>query len=461
MRARLLRRREVIGGLLAAPVAARAQPDGDAELRSILAERIDVARQSVGIVAAVLEDSGQRLIAYGRSDTPDDRALDSDSVFEIGSITKVFTALLLADMVRRGEAALDQPVAELLPAGTIVPQHERPITLLDLATYSSGLPREPSNIALDRRNPYARYSAERMYAFLASYALPYVPGQHYEYANLGFALLGHALALRAARPYEDLVVERICAPLGLDDTRITLTASMRARLVQGHDAALFPTPGWDMQVYAGTGALHSTARDMGAFVAACAGWRSTPLDPAIAGLLATRRPGPGPTTQVALGWFIASRHGDEIVWKDGSTGGASSFIGYSTHERRGAVVLSSAGYWNDVNDIGLHLVNPAFPLRVQRQTAAVAPERLAALVGTYRMTPTLALTVTRLGTRLFAEGSGRPVFEIFPASETEFFYRRFGLQLTFELGADGRAAAVVMRARSGGTLRGTRITLGE
>jgi CubicO group peptidase (beta-lactamase class C family) len=457
----MLRRREVIGGLLAAPVAARAQPDRDAELRAILAERVDVARQSVGIVAAVLEDGGQRLVTYGRSDMPDDRILDENSVFEIGSITKVFTALLLADMVRRGEVTLDQPVAALLPAGTVVPGRDRPITLLDLATYSSGLPREPSNIDLDLRNRYADYTAERMYAFLASYALPYVPGQHYEYANLGFALLGHALALRAGRPYEDLVVERICAPLGLDDTRITLTPSMRARRVQGHDAALFPTPGWDMQVYAATGALHSTTRNMGAFVAACAGWRSTALDAVIAALLATRRPGPGAMTQVALGWFITARYGDEIVWKDGGTGGASSFIGYSTRERRGAVVLSSAGYWNDVNDIGLHIANPAFPLRVQRPAAAVAPERLAALVGTYRMTSTLALTVTRLGARLFAEGSGRPVFEIFPESETEFFYRRFSLRLIFELGPDGRAAAVVMRSRSGGEVRGTRITLGE
>jgi CubicO group peptidase (beta-lactamase class C family) len=455
----LLRRRDLIGALLAAPVIAHAQPDRDAALRAILAERVDVGRQSVGMIGVVLEAGQRQLVGYGRSDMPDDRPLDGDAVFEIGSITKLFTALLLADMAQRHEVELDQPVAALLPAGTVVPERERPITLLDLATYTSGLPREPDNLApSSSRNPYASYSAERLIAFLAAHALRFAPGTHYAYSNLGFALLGHALALHAGKPYEELVVERICAPLGLRDTRVTLTPSMRARIVQGHDAALFPTPNWDMQVFAGAGALHSTANDMAAFVEACAGWRSTALDGALASLLATRRPGPGATTQVALGWFITARHEDEIIWKDGGTGGSSSFIAYSPRRRRGAVVLSSAGYWNDVNDIGFHLVNPAFPLRVQRPAVALAPERLAVLVGSYRITPMLTFTVTRLGARLFAEASGEPAFEIFAASETEFFYRRLDIQLSFELGPDGRAAAVVLHRR-GRDLRGARITL--
>jgi CubicO group peptidase (beta-lactamase class C family) len=349
----------------------------------------------------------------------------------------------------------------LLPTGTVVPERERPITLLDLATYSSGLPRQPGNLApRSELNPYAEYSAARLYAFLAAHALRFVPGTHYEYSNVGFALLGHALARRAGKPYEDLVVERICTPLGLRDTRITLTPSMQARIVQGHDAALFPTPNWDMQVFASAGALHSTANDLSAFLEASAGWRASTLGPVIASLLATRRPGPNGTTQVGLGWFVTSRHDDEIVWKDGGTGGSCSVIAYSQRHRRGAVVLSNAGYWNDVNDIGLHLVNTAFPLRAQRPAMPVAPERLAALVGSYRITPTLILTVTRLGARLFAEASGEPAFEIFPASETEFFYRRLAIQLSFELGADGRAAAVVMHVRTGDR-RGTRITLGQ
>lgn len=457
----MLRRRHLIGALLTAPFAARAQPDPDSALRAILAERIDVARQSVGMIAVVLGEGQRQLVSYGRSDMPDDRPLDGDAVFEIGSITKVFTALLLADMAQRGEVALDQPVAALLPAGTVLPERERPITLVDLATYSSGLPRQPGNLAPpSERNPYAEYSAARLYAFLASHALRFPPGTHYEYANLGFALLGHALALRAGKPYEDLVVERICAPLGLPDTRITLTPSMQARIVQGHDAALFATPNWDMQVFESTGGLHSTANDLSTFLEACAGWRASALGPTIASVLATRRPGPGGTTEVSLGWFITSRHDDEVVWKDGGTGGSCSFIAYSLRHRRGAVVLSNAGYWNDVNDIGAHLINPAFPLRAQRPAMPVAPERLAVLVGSYRITPTLILTVTRLGARLFAEASGEPAFEIFPASETEFFYRRLAIQLSFELGADGRAASVVMHAR-GGDRRGTRITLSE
>src|SRR5262245_45105932 len=182
LRSPMWRRRDVIAALLVAPAIARAQPDADAEVRAILADRVDVARQSVGMVAVTLAAGQRRVVAYGRSDTPDDRPLDGDAVFEVGSITKVFTALLLADMVARGEVTLEQPVAKLLPAGTVVPARERPITLLDLATYTSGLPRMPSNmVPRSWLNPYVDYTADQMLAFLATYRLGYVPGTHYAY----------------------------------------------------------------------------------------------------------------------------------------------------------------------------------------------------------------------------------------------------------------------------------------
>ena len=117
---------------------------------------------------------------------------------------------------------------------------------MDLATYTSGLPRMPSNFApKDWANPYIDYAPERLYDYLSNHKLAHRPGQHYEYANLGFGLLGHILELRAGKSYEELVVSRICAPLGMDDTRITLSDSMRQRLARGHNAALAPVANWD------------------------------------------------------------------------------------------------------------------------------------------------------------------------------------------------------------------------
>ena len=136
-------------------------------------------------------------MSYGQSGTG--RPLDGNTVFEIGSISKVFTALVLADMVRKGELALEDPVAKYLPDTVKVPaRNGRQITLLDLATQSSGLPRMPTNFTpKDPANPYADYTIRQLYDFLSGYQLPRDPGERYEYSNLG--LLYWATRWRSGR----------------------------------------------------------------------------------------------------------------------------------------------------------------------------------------------------------------------------------------------------------------------
>jgi CubicO group peptidase (beta-lactamase class C family) len=176
-------------------------------------------------------------------------------VFEIGSITKVFTTLVLADMARRGEVALDDPVAQYLPADVIMPKRGgRRIALIDLATHTSGLPRRPGDIApADWANPYADYSIVQLYAFLGRYRLRRDIGAAHLYSNLGMGLLGHALALRAGGDFETLVRKRITAPLGMVDTAMALTPGMRTRLAKGHDAERRPVANWDFDALAGPG----------------------------------------------------------------------------------------------------------------------------------------------------------------------------------------------------------------
>ena len=130
-------------------------------------------------------------------------------------MTKVFTSLLLMDMTRHGEIALTDPVSKYLPASVKVPErNNRKITLADLSTQSSGLPRMPTNFApKDQMNPYADYSVQQMYDFLSGYQLTRDIGSQYEYSNLGVGLLGHVLSLRAGTSYEALVRSRICDPL--------------------------------------------------------------------------------------------------------------------------------------------------------------------------------------------------------------------------------------------------------
>ncbi len=441
------------------PVPAPPRPVGPSveDIRAILVERAGPGRDSLGYVAGIIDADDRQLLAVGQSGAPDGRGLDADSVFEIGSITKVFTALLLADMVQRGEVALDDPVERYLPPeGRPRAYQGHPMTLLDLATYTSGLPRMPSNFApKDAANPYADYTVAQLYAFVSTYAPEYYPGSHYEYANLGFALLGHVLALRAGRSYEELVVARICDPLGMNDTRITLTPSMQRRLVPGHDTQLQPAANWDLPTFAGAGALRSTARDLFRFLAAARD-PSSALAPAFARVLEVRRPLASPTDSVAAGWFVSVAHADELVWKDGGTGGYSSFIGYSTRSFRAAVLLSNAANYTPTLALGLHLLNSEYKLPRLRVPVSIEPAALAALAGRYALSPSFILTVTPRDGHLMVQATNQAEYEVFPESDTRFFYRVVDAQLTFHLGADGVASAVVLH-QNGRNRRGQRM----
>ncbi|MGA7969298.1 MAG: serine hydrolase domain-containing protein, partial [Terriglobales bacterium] len=336
----------------------------DSEIRPVLVDRIDKEHQSIGIVVGVIEPAGRRVIAYGSLDKGDKRALDGDTVFEIGSVTKVFTSLLLADMVQRGEVALTDPVAKYLPPGVKVPERGgRQITLQDLATHTSGLPRLPPNLApKDPANPYADYSVEQLYQFLSSYQLTRDIGSQYEYSNLGGGLLGHVLARRAGMDYETLVRSRICEPLGMKSTGITLSAGMKSRMAVGHDRSLDAVENWDLPTLAGAGGLRSTANDLLTFLAANLGYTKSPLAPAMAAMLATRRPTDVPGLEIGLGWHILTKDGREIIWHNGGTGGFRTFIAFDPKSRTGVVALSNTSTMTGVDDIGRHLLDANVPL---------------------------------------------------------------------------------------------------
>ncbi len=436
----------------AVPLPDRA-PSSDA-IRSLLALRVDAGQESLGYVALVRDDAGPHLVTYGAAGEPESRPLDGDTVFEIGSITKVFTALLLADRVAHGTVKLTDPVAQYLPAaGRPKSFDNKPISLLDLVTYTSGLPNMPTNFRpRDNANPYADYTVEQLYAFLSEYPPRYYPGSHYEYANLGFGLLGHVLALQAGRSYEELIVSRICDPLGLSDTRITLTPAMRERLAQGHDKSLHPAPGWDLPTFAGAGALRSTANDLMRFLDASQGRRKTALTSAFQSLLEVRRQTDKNGVYAAAGWFVDTAHNDELVVKDGGTGGYSSFIGYSARTGIAAVLLSNTGYlappdianWSTTPGLGRHLVNSNFPLPALHRQVPIDPAKLSAYAGRYPITPRFVLTVTPRDGRLMVRATGQNEYEVFPESDTRFFYRVVDAEITFELGSDGTAAALVL-----------------
>ena len=411
---------------LALAVAVQQAPSfpSDSAVRAMLAPRLaalpDGGTRGEGIVVGLVEPDGRtRIIAVG---------VAADRVFEIGSITKVFTASVLADMAGRGEVRLEDPVATLLPATVTMPSRNgRQITLLDLATQTSGLPRLPGNLApRDSSNPYADYTVQQLYTFLSGYSLPRDAGATYEYSNLGLGLLGHALALKAGMSYEELVRRRILVPLGMRETAITLTPELRARLAPGHDAGGQPVPNWDLPTLAGAGALRSTARDMLIFLAANIDSTRTPLSPTLRQTHAARR------GIVGLGWHSLSRPAATIVWHNGGTGGYRSYTGFDPARRIGVVVLSNVN--RSVDDIGVHLLDSTFALQrppQRRIEVAVDSAVLARYVGEYELAPTFHIVVTRAASRLFVQATGQPKFPLFAESDSTFFLTVVDAQISF------------------------------
>jgi CubicO group peptidase (beta-lactamase class C family) len=426
------------------------------EIRKLLVQRIDEAKQSVGIVVGVIEPSGRRIVSYGSLAKGDKRPLDGDTVFEIGSVTKVFTSLLMSDMVQHGELALSDPVAKFLPATVKVPERGgRVITLQDLSTHTSGLPRMPTNFSpKDVANPYADYSLDQMYQFLSGYTLMRDIGAQYEYSNLGGGLLGHVLARKAGMDYEALVRSRITSPLKMSSTSITLSPEQKSRLATGHNETLNPVSNWDLPTLAGAGAIRSTAHDLLSFLAVPLGYTTSALAPSFTRMLSVRKPTGQPGLEVALAWHIFSRDGNDLIWHNGGTGGYRSFIGYDPKARVGVVVLSNTSTNLGVDDIGRHLLDPAAPIvppnsplfqpPKEHKEIPMDPKQFDTYVGRYQATPEILLTISREGSSFLAQLTGQPGFPIFAESQRDFFFKVVDAQLTFEVDPQGHATAVVL-----------------
>ena len=359
--------------LLAALVSeAAAQPlPSNESVAGLLQARLGSKPESV-IVVGLYERKATRTVAFGPSGSKAPVS-DGDTVFEIGSITKTFTAALLADMVVRGEVRITDPVSKYLPPEVHMPTHDgRAITLLDLATQSSGLPRLPGNLSpRDASNPYGDYTVAQLYEFLSGYSLSRDPGEKYEYSNLGFGLLGHALARRAAASYEEVVRARILDPLKMTDTGIALTPGMKARLAPGHDERGRRVPNWDIPTLAGAGALRSSVGDMLKYIGAQLGAAPPELGRAIGMTQEVRHPTGRPGVEIALAWHVLHRAGHDIVWHNGGTGGYHSFVGFETKCGCGVVVLSSLSVNSD--DLGLHLLDDSYPLADAKKASRPEP----------------------------------------------------------------------------------------
>jgi serine-type D-Ala-D-Ala carboxypeptidase/endopeptidase len=419
----------------------------NAQIEAILKQRIDREAQSPGIVVGIIDPTGQRIISYGQLSTTKADQIDGNTLFEIGSITKVFTALALMQLSEQQVLNFDDPIAKFLPPTVKTPEFNgKAITLLTLATHTSSLPRLPDNLApADDQNPYADYTLEQLYSFLSSHKLTREIGTKYEYSNLGAGLLGHLLSTKASLDYEALIAKQITQPLQMQDTRIHLSPDQTTRFATGHDQRNRAVPYWDLPTLAGAGALRSSVNDLLKFLAANLDLQPSPINASLAKTHKIQQQTDSPNMAIALGWHLFNLKGTEIICHEGGTGGFRSFVGFSKKQRLGVVVLGNSE--SDVSDLGFHLLDSGSPLaKYQPPQAAIAvdPKVLATYVGSYELTPELSIIITQEQDRFYLQATGQPKFELFAATPTQFFLTIVDVKITFIQDSQGKIDRLIL-----------------
>ncbi|MBN2731275.1 MAG: serine hydrolase [Balneolaceae bacterium] len=428
--------------LLFVITALQAQPDFQV-VQDQLHDHISEGNILGGAVAYIYPDGRTRFISRGSLSPERDETVTKNTIFEIGSISKTFTALIMMKMAEEGVFSLDTPIETLLPDSLDIPSYEgEKIRLRHLATHTSGLPRLPTNMSpSDPLNPYADYTTKQMYEFLDGYNLNETPGSNYAYSNLGMGLLGHILELESKKNYEELLQEYITGPLLMDDTGISISDQSQPRFSApynyGNDAKY-----WDLPALSGAGAIRSTAQDMANYIKAQMGLMESPLESAIASTHSVQfDTGSGNTDAIGLGWFYSTGQ-DTILWHGGGTGGFRSFAGFNKEDNTGAVVLVNGT--EDITNIGLHLLDNKHALSKVPATVSVDTARLETYTGTYKNENGLSFYVTRKGDQLWVQLSGQPSNRVYAKSTTRFFYKVVPAEIEFYPSKGDSAASLTL-----------------
>ncbi len=407
------------------------------KLKIILQSHIDHG-SAVGFAVGVWENGGQQLVSFGLSNANSSAEVTADSIFEIGSISKTFTGILLADMVMRGEVALDDPIGNYLPQGISVPtRNGEEITLRHLASHTSSLPRISDNMPFsDMNNPYVDYTEELTFEFLNGHDLVRDIGSKYEYSNYGMGLLGLLLSRHGGKSYEHLVKERILEPLDMSDTMITINGD--DRFVSGHDSMKAVVSQWDFDAAAGAGAIRSSLNDMMVFLRANMGQLDTKLSNAISLSHEQQVTREEAGSHVALGWH--TENDGRYIWHNGGTGGFRSFMAFDMDADKGVVVLTNS--MADADGIGMAIMSGEIDGLLMEPMIPV--ENAERYVGEYQLQPGFILTVTTEGEQLFVQATGQPNVPVYFKEKNEFYYKIVDASITFVEGDDGEITSLVL-----------------
>lgn len=408
---------------------------------------------NIGIVVGLIEGDAVTYFHFGKTEVENGTDVNENSVFEIGSISKVFTTILLADKLNKGEMSLDDPISKYLPEAAKVPtRNGKEITIKHLATHTSALPKMPSNfVPKDPSNPFADYTYNQLYTFLSGYELTSDIGIKSEYSNLGMGLLGHILELQSGKTYETLVIETIAKPLGMNNTALTFTEAMKKRLAKGHLSTI-EVANWDIVTLGGAGGIRSTLSDMVKFVKANMGVTKTGLYKAMQLSHQPAFKDIETKYEIGLGWHY--EQDNTIIWHNGQTGGYNSFAGFIKGTQKGVVVLTNSS--ENIGTIGFNLLGMTKELKGIKIAKNLAPEVLEQYVGKYELAPTFYITITTKDGHLYAQATGQSAFEIYASEAHTFFYKVVEATVKFSVDTDGKIESLTL-LQGGQTIPGKRV----
>lgn len=413
------------------------------------AQALVASGRAVSVSVAAVNDGQRWSRAYGEA-APNASASVNETFYEVGSVTKVFTSLLLADAIERGEVAPNATIEDLAP-DLKLPSDVAAIELQALANHSSGLPRMPSNFAPgDGSDPYVDYDLARLWDGLAQAELG---TKRYAYSNFGMAVLGQLLARRAGTSYASLLQSRVLEPLGLEGMRLGPGKGD----AQGHDDGGAPKPSWRFDAFAPAGAIRATAPQMLRFVRAhieAADDEGT-LAAAMGRIQTRTAPVPVPGQRgIGLGWHIDD---GGHRWHNGQTLGAHSFVGMKPGAY-GVVVLANSAT-ADVDRLGRGMLDILDGKEVDLSfTAIIDVPRflLERYVGEYAIQPNFSLTITVREGRLYVQGTGQPAIPLTAIGEHTFEISALQASGRFILPENGPAKTLIWN-QGGQSVRADRV----
>lgn len=426
-----------------------------------LDERVNAWAKTQGsgaVVVAEKVDGTWRYALGGKPFDDDAKVAPEDVVFEIGSISKVFTGLLLAHAVQEGKLALDDTLADRLPVD-FASAHTGAITLAQLATHTSCLPRLPDNLSkgVDEHDPYAHYDDDRLFDYLAKADIGKASPCRSAYSNLGMGVLGVVLERAYDTPWATLVAEKITVPLKMPATAQTLDTALEKRFAAGHAGSQSAAP-WTFRSMAAAGALRSSASDMSRFADALLAGADGPLAPVWSTFVGPHADAPDIDGRVGLGLFASPLGGQPALWHNGGTGGFRSDLRVFPASGRGYVLLASNDQANPDAWLAA-LQSDGTPATNAADAPAIALDAgaLDAYIGVYPMSPDARVTIVRVGDGLRARLTGQTFLTLKPAATDRFAFDAVDAQLSFSRAADGTIDAVTLH-QNGRTTRMPRET---